>query len=295
MSAWSSSNRGALAAHCHEITVSLEGRQVGEFDQMVIIGMAAHLAIHLRGVPAVSYDLLRQISLHLLHIPPTSLSLVIEFLGEAGFVRIDRQGGTIRSIVPTVPYFDDLFNTIGEVASDRTLSEHEQLTLELVTRLRSSPLVTETLYHVVGGERKLVDRVLEVGDQGGYLLRRRARGRTVVVSPLYFPDNPGAFADLVAAAGSSRVGRVLALLAENQGWPLGLIEQTQRIGTTSLGPGEIAIVTALAQEGFTPPPTITTTHAGNNYFLFTPRPGAAKLPVTKRPTRAQAEQGSLLL
>src|SRR5262245_56733841 len=120
-------DHSSLAAHCHEITVSLEGRQVGEFDQLVIVGMAVNLAIHLRGIPAVPHELLRQIGLHLLHIPPTTMPLVIELLGEAEFVAIDRQGATIRSVVPTVPFFDDMFDTIGEVASGRRLSEPEQM------------------------------------------------------------------------------------------------------------------------------------------------------------------------
>lgn len=273
-----------LAAHCHEITVSLSGNMVGEFDQLLVVGMAVNLAIHLRGVPAVSYDLLRQIGLHLLHIPPTTMPRVVELLGEAEFVLIDKQGSSIRSVVPTVPFFEDLFDTMGEVAEDRTLSEHERMAIELVSRLRAAPLVTQTLYNQVGsGERKLFDSALDLGDKVGYLMKRRARGREIVLSPLYFPDNPDAFADLVAGSGSGRVGRVLSLLQENQGWPLAMVEQTWRIGGEDLTSEEVVVATALAQEGFTPPPSITTAHAGNNYFLFGPRPGGPKLPTTKRP------------
>jgi hypothetical protein len=301
MSAWTKPDRGSLAAHCHEVTVSLEGRQVAEFDLLVLIGMAVHLAINLRGVPAVSYELLRQIALHLLHIPPTSLPLVVEILGEAEFAQIDKCGSTIRSIVPTVPYFEDLFDTIGEIVEDRRLSEHEQMTIELVSRLRRSPVVSETLYQDTGARKEFVDRVVDLGAEGGYLIKRRARGRNVVLSPLYFPDNPEAFADLVAAAGSNPVGRVLSLLKENQGWPLTVIEQQQSIGANKLTPHEVAIVTTLAQEGFAPPPTITTSHAGSNHFLFGPRPGPTKLPPTKRPIYeaamalvAAVRQGQLL-
>lgn len=61
-----------LAVRCHDITVSL-GKKLTEFDQLIILGMAVRLALHLRGVEAVSYDLLRQICLHLLRIQPTVL------------------------------------------------------------------------------------------------------------------------------------------------------------------------------------------------------------------------------
>jgi hypothetical protein len=150
----------------------------------------------------------------------------VSVLAEAEFVKVDRQGNTIRAIVPTVPYYEDLYDTLGEVASDRQLSESEQLTIDLVNRLSRSPRVLQALYNETGADTKLVDRMIHVGNQGGYLLPRRARGRDVIVSPLYFPENAAQFADLVAAHGASSVGRVLTTLAQNQGWPLGVIQAT---------------------------------------------------------------------
>jgi hypothetical protein len=226
---------------------------------------------------------MKQIGLYLLHIPPTSLGAVIEILAEVEFVRVDRQGVTIRAIVPTVPYYEDFFETMGDVARDRQLSEPERLTIDLVNRLAKSPATKETLYNQIGADRKLVERMIDVGTRGGYLTARRARGRDIVLSPMYFPENAEMFADLVASSGSGRVGRVVQMLARNQGWPLRLIQERKAVGETPLTVEELQIVTALASEGFTPPPAIRTSHAGDNYFLFAPKPGVQSVPPTKRP------------
>jgi hypothetical protein len=295
------SEQAVVAARCYDVTVSLHGRQVGDFEELLIIGMAARLAFQLRGLPVVAYDLLRQVALHLLQIPPTSLQTVVGVLAEAEFVRLDRQGSTIRTVIPTVPYYEDLYETLGEIASNHGLSEPERLTIDLVNRLARSPRVKESLYNDTGAERPLVDQMLGVGEQGGYLFARRARGRDVIVSPLYFPENAAEFADLVAAHGSGSVGRVIKTIAKNQGWPLRVIQETGGIGDTPLTADEVKIVTKLAGEGFLPPPMIQTEHAGENHFLFGPKPGIPSLPPTKRPIYeaamalvAAVRQGQLL-
>jgi hypothetical protein len=274
-------SKAVLAVRCHDITTSLDGREVGDFDGLLILGMAVRLALHLRGVQAVSYDLLRQIALHLLKIPTTTLKAVIEVLAEVAFVKIDKEGKTIKSIVPTVPYYEDLFEGIGEFAENQTLSEPEQLTVTLVERLSKSPTPKESL-HNLGAEAKLVNRMVEIGTQGGYFTEKRSRGRSMVLTPIYFYENPDRFADLAAESSSSDVSTVVSALSKNQGWPLSLAQKSKRIGETPLTVNQIKIVTALAGDGFTPPPAIKTSHAGSNFFLFGPKPGLPRQYATKR-------------
>lgn len=279
-----------LAVRCHDVTVSLGTKQVAEFDRLVILGMAVRLALHLRGVPAVRYDLLRQVGLHLLQIPPTALSSVVEVLGEAEFVRIARQGSTIRSIVPTVPYYEDLFTGMGEVAQTEQLSEPEQLTLAMLDRLAKSP-TSKNAIEGCGADANLVDRTIDIGEQGGYIIEHRARGRDMLVSPVYFSENADAFADLAAGQGSGRVAGVINLLSQHQGWPLNLIRQQKRIGEVTIDNEQLKIVVALAGKGFSPPPAINTEHAGDNHFLFSPKPSS----VTISPTKRQVYEAAMAL
>jgi hypothetical protein len=190
---------------------------------------------------------------------------------------------------------------MNEVASNRQLSEPERLTVDLVNRLAKSPAAKETLYNALGAEKKLTERMIRVGTDGGYFTNRRARGRDIILSPLYFPENADAYADLAARSGSGRVGKVISALARNQGWPLRLIQERKAVGDTPLSVEELQVVAALASEGFTPPPAICTAHAGENHFLFAPKPGVQCLAATKRPIYeaamalvAAVRQGQLL-
>jgi len=271
-----------MAVRCHDITVSLHGAQAGEFDRLLLVGMAVQLALHLRGLAtAVPYDLLRQIGLYLLHIPSTSFERVVELLAEIDFLKLDRQGGTIRTVIPVIPFYEDLFSGVGEFIANKPLSEPEQLAIAVLDRLSRSPTARQTLYSC-GAEKRLLDRTLKVGMEGGYLIGRRARGRDILLTPIYFPEHGDAFADLAAGAGSGTVARVISILAKNQGWPLRLIEDSGKIGENLLTENERHVITELAKEGFSPPPTITTTHAGSNYFIFGPKPGIPNLPPQKR-------------
>jgi hypothetical protein len=38
-----------LAVRCHDVTSTLASKQIADFDQLVIIGMAVRLALHLQG------------------------------------------------------------------------------------------------------------------------------------------------------------------------------------------------------------------------------------------------------
>ncbi len=290
-----------LAIRCHDITTSLRGQQVPEFDQLIIIGMAVRLALHLRGIPAVPYELLKQIGSIMLHIPSMAMGRVIETLGNADFVKISQTGKTINSIVPTIPYYEDLFSGLGKLATtDDSFSESEWMSIMLVNRLAKGPVYHSTLYGSVG-EKRLVDRTLAVGTQGGYLMPQRARGRDLLISPVYFPENGPEFADLAAGEGPERVAKVVSLLAHNQGWPLALIEKQGQIGEVILTPEEIKIMRMVAGTGLAPTPAIDTTHHGRNYFVFAPKPGALRIAPAKRmlyenamAVLASVRQGQLL-
>lgn len=237
------------AIRCHDVTVSLGNRSIADFDQLLIIGMAVRLALHLRGVQVVSYDLLKQVGLHLLHINPLILGKVVGVLAEVDYLKVDQQGNTIRSVVPTVPYYEDMFDGIGAYAKDQTLTEAEQLTLALLTRLAKSPTPTDTMYNI-GADKTLVDHIIDIGSQGGYVINRRARGKNMLLSPVYFSENAESFVDLAAGSGAGRVGRVVNLLSQNQGWPLSVIKGRAMIGEQPVSQEEIDIVVALAGEGF---------------------------------------------
>ena len=289
-------------ARCHEVQTCLGSKDVPEFDDLVIVGMAVRTAVLIRGLPLIEYEKLKLVCSHFLQIPTVALKRVVEILAEVDFVVLDQVGKTIKSVTPDVPYYDDLYSGLGEYLSiELTMSEPEWLTLTLVDRLAASPENVDSLRNSVGADGNLFARSVSMGNEGGYLYTRRYRGRDIAVNPSFFAENSHIFADHVAASGSTSVSTLLSALRENQGWPLGVIETTSHLGETPVVAGQVGLLRRLAEDGIIKPPTITAKGSGTNHFLFTPTPSPSHLAPSKRDVYEKAmaivaaiRQGQLL-
>jgi hypothetical protein len=290
-----------IAARCHEIQTSL-GNKVSEFDDLVIIGMAVKVALHIRGLPLIDYEILKMVCNYFLDIPPFVVQRIVTLLADIQFVILQTEGKSIKAVLPDVPYYDGLYDGIGDYLSKEVkFSEPEQLALAIVDRLAQAPENIDSLRQKMGAENLLFERNIKTGIQGQYLDLRRHRGRDILINPTYFSENAEIFADHVAATNSGGVANLLDLLKQNQGWPLSVIEDNLGIGVSSVSQEQIRLLQRLAQDGVVKPPTITTPHAGENYFLFTPVPFSKNLSPTKRETHEKAmaivaaiRQGQLL-
>ena len=271
-----------LAARCHEIQTGLGRTEVPEFEQIVLVGMAVRLALHIRGLPAIPFEIVKLVSSHYLQIPPVAIRSVLELLREIEFVRLGTTGKTIRNVLPDVPYYEDLYSTLGDYTNQLNLTEAEQLSIELVQRLLGSPHKLDTLRNELGADRQLFKRTLEIGTEGSYIRKLRARGRDILLTPTHFSENPELLADIIAGGDANQLKKLLDAIRQVQGFPLSLVEKTHTLGSANLTIDESQLLVRLAQDGVVKPPKLTTTHAGENYFLFTPTPGGAALAPTKR-------------
>jgi hypothetical protein len=272
-----------LAARCHEIQVCLGPREVSDFETITEVGMAVRLALHLRGQATIPYEHVRLVSIHLLGIPSLAVPRILHLLADVEFVILSTQGKTIKSVLSRVPYYEDLYAQLGEYANvDGALNETEQLTIEIVRRLARAPNNVDSLRSTIGAEDKLFNRAIRVGEEGSFLVKRRARGRDILISPTYFSENADIFADEVAAKGARTVQRALEAIRSLQGVPLAYVEKHGRVGNYSLSAAEIGVLRRMAQDGMVKPPSIETTYAGQNHFLFTPTPSGGALSATKR-------------
>lgn len=271
-----------LSARCHEIQTGLGLTEVPDFDNIRTTGMAVRLALHIRGLPTVNYETLRIVATHYLGIPGAAVKSIVENLAEIEFVRIQSEGKTIKAVVPDVPYYESMYSTIGTFAVETGFNESEELALDMLCRLSKSPEKVDALESKIGAEHKLFERALILGQEGSYMRLHRARGRDIVLSPTYFSENADIFADLVAGKGSSQIQHLMKAIQAMQGVPLSLIEKNKEIAGIKLSEDEIQLLKRLAQDGAVKPPSISTEHAGENFFLFTPTPGGAALAPTKR-------------
>ncbi|MDA8484776.1 hypothetical protein NNO07_17040 [Pseudomonas resinovorans] len=276
-------DRKIAVARCHEIQLAMKDKEAARLERIPEIGMAVQLALHIRGLPLLDYQLVKLVATTLIGIPRLAVDRITLLLAEIEFVRLIKEGKTIKSVLPTVPYFEDLYDGLGEYfETESGVDEFETLTLEIVDRLAGAPHNADSLAAALGVERKAFDSSIEIGTKSSFLIKRRHRTRDILVNPTYFTENAEIFADHVAKVGAKTVQHTLDLLKRAQGWPLALIEKTQEIGGKKISVDEVALLKRLAQDGMVKPPSIITSHAGQSMFMFTPTPGQVNVSPLKR-------------
>lgn len=271
-----------IAEFSYDLHSGLSSLSVPEFDQLPILGMCATLAVHIKGLGEIEYEVLRKVSDHFMSIPSFALKQVVEILDEIEFVSIISSGRTIERIIPNIPVFDNVYEGLGEFASNEiSFNEHENATVEILSALYDAPRNRDSLLAKSGIDKILFDRCVVLGGRSGILTEQMARGKSILISPYYFADNLTGLADTVALAGTPALQSTLQKIKESQGWPLSLVASTGKIGNVQLSPTEQQLVQKLASEGIVKPPTISF-GAKTESFLFTPKPGGARLNAANR-------------
>lgn len=271
-----------VAEFAYDLHAGMAALRVPEFDDLQTIGMAATLAVHIKGLGDIEYEVLRKVSDHFMGIPSIALKPVLVLLEEIGFIRLSTTGKTINTITPNIPAFEDVYEGVGSYASSECkLNLHEQATVEILASLYDSPKNKDSYLAKSGIDKDVFNRCLVLGSGAGILREQKARGKNILISPYYFADNLDGLADIVAAAGADSLQSALRKVKDNQGWPLSLVAKTGEIGGTKLNATEAALVEKLASEGIVKPPTIKF-GTKSEAFLFTPRPGNARLNAANR-------------
>jgi hypothetical protein len=271
-----------IAEFAYDLHSGLSAHQISEFDDLHTIGMAATLAIHIKGLGEIEYEILRKVSDHFMSIPSIALERVLGVLEEVGFAKLIRQGRKISRVIPNIPVFNDVYERIGDFASSEcSLNSHEQAILQILEALQDAPQNRDGLFNKLGIEKPLFDRCITIGSKSGILSEHQARGRSILISPFYFADNLDGLADTAAAIGANAIKSTLNKVRKNQGWPLSLIASSGEIGGIKLDPTERILIEKLSEEGVIKPPTIRF-GAQSQSFVFTPKPGKTRLNAANR-------------
>lgn len=274
-------NGRKLVELSYDIQSGLGNLEVPDFDSMRTMGMAATLAMHLRGLPEIEYDVLRKVSDYFFSIPSFALKESLQILAEIEYVQIITKSQKIISVIPDVPRFQDLYEGVGNYFTFSQLNEHEQGTLLILAELQTKPANKDKLISCTGIDLPMFKRCMDIGTQGNYLKEFRARGRNIIASPFYFSDNLDELVDLSVQVGSNDISTVLDIIKNNQGWPLSLIEKRLELGGHILTVSQKNILNHLCSEGILKPPSIEF-KATKETFVFTPRPGGARLDSANR-------------
>ncbi|WP_210237774.1 hypothetical protein, partial [Mesorhizobium sp. M00.F.Ca.ET.216.01.1.1] len=91
-------------------------------------------------------------------------------------------------------------------------------------------------------------------------------------------DNLDALASLAAAGSAKKIEKIISIVKSTQGWPLSIILKTGEVNGTKLDASELALLQSLVADGILKPPTIKNVATGTiEHFIFTPKPGKARL------------------
>ena len=270
-----------IAEFAFDIQSGLGRTDAPEFNNLRTAGMAASLAVHIRGLGEIDHEVLRKVSDYYFDIPSYALKAVLDILLEVGFVDLVKNGGKIEKVIPQVPHFQDLYCTLGEHPSLNDLNEHEQAALHILGELQNQPQNRDRLFTTSGMDSDVFNRCVIIGEHNGLVRTHRVRGKNILTSPIYFADNLDGLADLAAASGSTDIGAALEVIRKNQGWPLSVALAQQEIGGSKLSTDVTNVIHKLANEGILKPPTIKF-KTKQESFLFTPKPGAIRLDAANR-------------
>ena len=268
----------------YDLHSGLSKISIPEFEDLSLVGMAATLAIHIKGLPEISYDVLRKVSEHMMGVPSIALKSALEILDDIDFVRIVTEPNSKRpsKIIPNIPAFEDVYSVVGNyIESEAQFNEHERAALYILGELQEAPAKRDALFGRSNLDKSVFDRCLQLGMQSGIVSEHQARGRAILISPFYFTDNLSGLADAAAQSGSSAIKSALDKVKNNQGWPMALLDKRQEIGGSPVNPVEMALIHKLSEEGVIKPPTIKFGEVSQS-FLFTPKPGEARLNAANR-------------
>ncbi|HFP1439404.1 TPA: hypothetical protein ACHKCW_004590, partial [Escherichia coli] len=104
----------SLVELSHDIQSGLGNIDVPDFDNIKTIGMASILAMHIRGLGEIDYEVLRKVSDFFFNIPSYALKSVLEVLAEIEYVDLITKDKKILSVIPNVPRFKDLYQGVGD-------------------------------------------------------------------------------------------------------------------------------------------------------------------------------------
>lgn len=266
-----------------DIQTGLQSFSIRQFENLPIAGWTARISIHLRGIPKVSFDVMKELSHILFGVPKQIFGIVIQTLQEIGYVQIINNKNNEKQIIPHIPYFDELYYGIDDYISSNTpLNQFEETSIHLLNLTAEAPISKQKIISDLDITENQYKSIIEVGTAGSYLEKFKSRyGDELLVSPLYFSENPSELASIVGKIGTDTSKRVLSLIRDYPGWPLEVIRNTKAIDGNLLNKQEMDFIEALIAKKVLQPP-IVATQSSKQAFLFTPKVGNQQIEIIEK-------------
>ena len=184
-----------------------------------LVGMAADLASLVRDTPVVrDIPALESVAAGELDIPPTSFDGVLNILENTELVELTRNSsGEVTGLTSEVPYYRDLYCTLGENWRDRRPSQIEEEIVAVVDRLAAGPVPEELLMDEVGIDGGDTERILDLGKTAQLVKAVSGVDGTILYSPFTAFENPAILNELAESHGSEQLLAEFDDLRQKQG------------------------------------------------------------------------------
>src|SRR5690349_9761420 len=87
-----------VAEYAHDLQIGLSRVSIPDFEQLPLVGMAAIVALHIRGLGAIEYGTLKQVAEYHFDIPAMVLRQVLNLLAEVEYVKLVTEGNTLKTV-----------------------------------------------------------------------------------------------------------------------------------------------------------------------------------------------------
>lgn len=253
---------GVRAQDFHEglKEVASYGPKEVHLKKTLLIGKAATLAAHLRGLNAVDdHEALTYLAADL-GISGLELDRVLRELEEVDFATVKKDGETIKRVELRIPELREGYEELGKRWEDLHPSEVERAAVEMLQNVAAIPRRKEELQKSSGLDTKNFDLVLAIGSTGALMESyEQDDDEPVIYSPLTVEENPKPLIELSRRFPEDDVVLALEAVRSEQGLPEG-------IGAARDNP----VIIEAVLSGVLAPVRIQTAQ-GERRFLFAPR------------------------
>jgi hypothetical protein len=186
---------GLRAQDFHEslrVTTTFGPKDV-HYEKTLLIGKAASLAMHLRGLLYVEDDKQLKYAASTLGISSLELQPVLRELEEVDFVSVVRTGDIIKRVDIRVPEFRSGYADLGARWAELKPGEIEQASIASLETLYKGPVPLQTLEGAANLDPTSFSILRDVMGSGQLLSVQTVDGQDVSFTPLAVDGNPNAY------------------------------------------------------------------------------------------------------
>lgn len=189
------------------------------YKKTLLVGKAAVLAMHLRGLLYVKDYTQLEYAAASLGISSLELPVVLHELEEIDFISIVKSGSIIRRVDIRIPEFRSGYKDLGERLKQLIPSEVEKASIVTLAKLYEGPIDKDRLVKSIGLNSTQISIMVDVMESGLLLATQTIDGEPLIYTPLAVDGNPSVYLKW-AQKFPDEVADAIQLLKTHQGTPL---------------------------------------------------------------------------